>query len=160
VAVSPRDNVTQWRKIAAKSRLGAKPTANAMAEYIAWRAKEITLRRTLHPPGAYNRAKGGESPAYGSGTLARAMYVTRAYDDRLATAYVRNSAPYSRITEFGCVVSAEGKDKLHWADSAGSWFHTVLKHEDHPFLEPTVDESIDDGSLRDEAIDAFIPYDP
>ena len=159
MAVSPRKNVEIWRAIAAKSRQGAKPTANAMADYIAWRTKEITLRRTLHPPGAYNQAKGGEAPAYGSGTLAKSMYVSKAYDDIRATAYVRNSAPYSRITEFGCVITAH-KEKLEWADSAGRWYHWQLLHPPHPFLEPTVDEAIDDDSLRDEAIEAFKPYDP
>ena len=142
-----------------RSRLGPKAGADAMAAYLKWRTAEITLRQTIHPPGAYNQQKAGEPPSYGSGTLARSMYVARAYQGIRATALIGNKAPYSRISEWGCVI--EGSDRmLSWADSAGRWRHWSLVHPEHPFLEPTVDESIDDGSLQEVGIAAFEEYDP
>lgn len=152
--------VQEWEKIIQKAKPGAKAAADAMAEYIKWRTAEITLRRTTHPPGAFKKhTKGGEPPAYGSGNLARQMYVARAYQGIRATALVGNRAPYSRINEFGCVVEGNSK-MLSWADSAGRWYHWQLVHPEHPFLEPTVDESIADGSLQEAAIEGFKPFDP
>ena len=53
---------------------------------------------------------------------------------------------------------------MHWTDSRGSWYHPRLPADGdfpaHPFLGPTTQEAIDDGSLRQVAIDAFKPYDP
>ena len=53
---------------------------------------------------------------------------------------------------------------MHWGDSKGSWYHARLpasgEFPAHPFLEPTVQEAIDDGSLTRVAIAAFRPYDP
>jgi hypothetical protein len=157
--VTPEEMVAEWEKIIQKARPGAKAAADAMAKYIVWRAQEITLRRTLHAPGAYHRQKGGEPPAYGSGTLARAMYMRSASLAVRTTALVGNKAPYSRISEFGCVVTAN-KDEMSWADSAGRWYHWQLVHPPHPFMEPTTDEAIDDGSLQEAAIEGFEPYDP
>lgn len=88
------------------------------------------------------------------------MVHTPASDGIRATARVGNRVSYSRILEFGCVITPTNKKFLHWVDSGGSWYHEFLVVKPHPFLEPTVDESIDDGSLRDEAVDAFEPYDP
>lgn len=148
-----------WEKIIRKAKPGAKAVADAMAKYIEWRTREVTLRRTIHPPGAYNKQRGGEPPAYASGTLAKAMYLRAAHEAVRATALVGNKAPYSRISEFGCVVTAPD-EAMTWEDSAGKWYHWQLVHPPHPFLEPTVDEAIDDGSLQEEAVAAFIEYDP
>jgi hypothetical protein len=49
---------------------------------------------------------------------------------------------------------------MHWTDSAGSWYHAQLPGLEHPFLGPTTEEAIDNGTLRQIAIDAFRPYDP
>ena len=54
---------------------------------------------------------------------------------------------------------------MHWTDSGGSWYHARLPADgsdmpEHPFLAPTVDESVDDGSLQDVAVEAFREYDP
>jgi hypothetical protein len=89
------------------------------------------------------------------------MYFTPAYGDGpRKTSYVGNRVDYSRILELGCVIEITNKEFLHWEDSGGSWYHKFLISKPHPFLEPTVDESVDDGSLRDAAIEAFEPYDP
>jgi hypothetical protein len=53
---------------------------------------------------------------------------------------------------------------MKWKDSGGWWSHHRLPLSgtwpEHPFLRPTVEEVIADGSLRQAAIKAFIPYDP
>ena len=151
--------LAEWERIIQRAKPGAKAAADAMAKYYVWRVQEITLRRTLHPPGAFHRQRPGEPPAYGSGNLARSMYLRAAYMGVRATALVGNKAPYSRISEFGCVVSGTD-EKMRWADSAGHWFHWQLEHPEHPFMGPTTDEVIEDGSLQEVAVEAFIEYDP
>ena len=161
MSATPEDNLEIWKAIAAKSRKGAGPTATAMAKYIAERTAKITLRRTSHPAGMWYRQRPGEPPAYSTGNLAKSMFYKAAFSGReAATASVGNSAEYSRILEFGCVIVPSSKKFSHWVDTGGSWYHEFLVSPPHPYLEPTVDEAVEDGSLRDAAIDAFEPYDP
>ena len=157
--VTPEQMLEEWDKIIQKAKPGAKAAADAMARYMVWYIQEIKLRQTLHPPGAYNIQKGGEPPSYGSGTLARAMYMRSAHVGVRATALIGNKASYSRISEFGCVVDANG-DYMSWADSGGKWYHKQLLHMPHPFMEPATQDAIDDGSLQEEAVKAFIEFDP
>jgi hypothetical protein len=158
--VSPEAMLEEWDAIIANAKGGAKAAANAMAGYMTWYVSEIYLRQTLHPPGAYNQQKGGEPPAYASGTLARAMYMRSALLGVRATALVGNKAPFSRITEFGCVVDSASKDYMSWKDSAGRWYHKQLVHQPHPFMAPATQQAMDDGSLQEAAVKAFIEYDP
>ena len=150
-----------------RMELGAPAMANAMAEYLADRVANDTLRRTHHSPGAYHRAAPGAPPAYASGNLARSMFTTPAPASRglRASALVGNNAKYAKLQEYGgCVLKPTSGRAMHWKDSAGSWYHARLpltgEFPAHPFLEPTVQEAIDDGSLTRVAIDAFRPYDP
>jgi hypothetical protein len=147
--------------------LGAAAMADAMAEYIAWRTADDTLRRTHHAPGAYHKAAPGAPPAYASGTLARRMFTTPSAASRgvRATAYVGNNARQAKLLELGgCVLQPTSRKVMHWTDSGGSWYHARLPADGefpaHPFLRPTVEEAIDDGELTRVAIDAFRPYDP
>ena len=161
MGVTPEENAEIWKAIAAKSKLGAAPTATAMAKFIAERTANDTLQRTSHPAGSWYRQRPGEPPARASGNLAKSMFYTPAHSGGLtASAYVGNSAEYSRILEFGCVIQPSSKTFSHWVDSGGSWYHKFLISPPHPYLEPTVDEAIADGSLREAAIEAFRPYDP
>jgi hypothetical protein len=159
--MTPQENVAYLEAVLAKAKRGAAPTATAMARYIADRARTDTLRRSSHSPGEWHRTRPGEPPAYSSGNLSRSMTYKPASQGLRATAMAGNAASYSRILEFGCVVTpVSGKKFMHWVDSGGSWYHEMLVIPPHPFLEPTTDESIRDGSLRDVAIDEFRKYDP
>jgi hypothetical protein len=132
-----------------------------MARYIAERTAEDTLRRNTHAPGAYYKAKAGAPPSYASGSLARGMYWRPASGGLRASAYAGNNARHAKLLEFGgCVLRPTSGKVMHWTDSGGSWYHAQLPAPAHPFLEPTVQEAIDDGSLRQVAIDAFREYDP
>jgi phage gpG-like protein len=147
--------------------LGAAAMANAMAEYLADRIANDMLRRTTHSPGAYFKARPGAPPASASGNLARSMFTTPAPASRglRATAYVGNNARYAKLMEHGgCVLRPTSHKVMHWRDSEGSWYHPRLPASGdfpaHPFMEPAVQEAIDDGSLLRVALEAFLPYDP
>ncbi len=161
------DEYLAWLDAAiAKMELGASAMANAMAEYLAWRTANDTLRRTVHSPGAYHKARPGAPPASASGNLARSMFTTPAASRGVrATALVGNNAKYAKLLEHGgCVLTPTRRKVMHWEDSGGSWFHARLPADgefpEHPFLRPTVEEAIDDGELTRVAIEAFLPYDP
>lgn len=155
------ENLEAWDAIVALAKKGAAPTATAMARFIAERTANDMLARSSHGSGAWHRTRPGEPPARGSGVLAKGMYYTPAYGDGpLKTAWAGNRECYARALEFGSVLEPANGEFVHWKDSGGSWFHEFLVLPPHPFLEPTLDESVDDGSLRDAAIDAFTPYDP
>lgn len=154
------DNIAYLAEAIRIAEQGAAAAATAMARYIARRTAEDTLRRSSHSPGEWYRQRPGEPPAYASGNLARSMYYRPASGGLRATALVGNKADYSRILEFGCVIYPVSKKYLHWKDSGGSWYHTLLVVPAHPFLSTTVEEAIDDGSLQEVAIEAFRVYDP
>lgn len=160
MSVTPEENLETWIKILALAHLAPQAAAIGMAKYVVWRTREITLRETTHAPGAYNRQQPGKPPAYGSGNLAKGMYATAASKGLRSSVLVGNKVPYSRILEFGCFVTPAYRRKMNWSDSAGRWYHDILEVKEHPFLEPTVRDAIEDGSLRDAAIDGFRPYDP
>src|SRR5215472_4717171 len=155
------DEFIAWMEdVEALGRLAAPAVATAMAKYIRDRVRNDTLQRTRHNPGEWYRQRPGEPPARASGALIEAMFYKPAYGGLRATALVGNKSPYGRILEYGCVIQPVNKKFMHWVDSGGSWYHTILVVPAHPYLSTTVDEAIDDGGLRDAAIEAFIPYDP
>ena len=162
------DEYIAWlEKVIDRMELGAPAMANAMAEYIADRVAYDTLQRTTHAPGAYHKAAPGAPPASASGRLAKSMFTTSAPASRglRATAMVGNNAKYAKLLEHGgCVLKPTSGKVMHWTDSGGSWYHPRLpatgEFPAHPFLEPTIQEAIDDGSLQRVAIEAFIPFDP
>jgi hypothetical protein len=160
VAVTPEQNLAYLRYLLSLVTQGAQATANAMAEYIRWRTAEITLRTYFHAPGEWYGARPGEPPAYGSGTLARSLYVIPAYSGLVTSAIVQTDLDYSRILEFGCVVEPKDHKFMHWVDSRGSWYHPLLVVPEHPYLSSTTDDSILDDSLQEEAIEIFEEYDP
>jgi hypothetical protein len=162
MAVTPEGNVAYLRGVLELAEQGAQGVATDMARYITWRVKNITLRRTYHSPGEWYRARPGEPPAYASGTLADSIYFRPAYPGLRASALVQvdPDLPYGRILEFGCVVSPTYYSLMHWKDTGGSWYHPVLTVEAHPYLGPTTEEAIDDGSLEEVAIEAFREFDP
>lgn len=163
MAITPEANVAYLEAVLAKAKLGAQATANAMARYIAERAAADTLTRNRHAPGAYHKARPGAPPSMASGSLAKAMFWTQASGGLRATAIVGNDDKRARVLEFGgCVLQPRSRKVMHWTDSGGSWFHSVLttERDQHPFVGPTTDEATDDGSLLAAAIEAFREYDP
>ncbi len=166
MAITPWENAEELRRIERRAQAGARAAAEAMARYIAERTARDTLTRTSHAPGEYWKAAAGAPPASASGNLASQMYWTRGSGGLRASASAGNRARQAKMLEHGCEpVTPSSMKVMHWVDSGGSWYHARLpargdRMPAHPFLGPTVDEAIDDGGLRQAAIDGFEPYDP
>lgn len=166
MARTPEQYLAWLEAVEAKERMAAHAVAEAMAEFIAERIRNETLRRRRTAPGQYYKAKKGDPPAYGTGALARSIYTTTASGSALrAGAEVGSTDKRAALFEFGgCVLTERSRPVMKWHDSGGWWSHHRLPLSgtwpEHPFLRPTVEAAIDDGSLREAAIKAFIPYDP
>jgi hypothetical protein len=167
MSITPEGNLALLLQIEARARLGAAAAATAMARYIMERTRDDTLTRNTHAPGAYYRARPGAPPASASGRLARGMYFTPASGELRGTAYVGNSAQHAKLLEFGgCVLKPTGGKTMKWKDTGreAPWHHKRLpvdgEFPEHPFLGPTTEEAIDDGSLHRVAVDEFRKYDP
>ena len=81
------------------------------------------------------------------------MYSKPAYGGIRATAMVGNDSDYGRILEYGCVITPKNGVYLGWQDTgrpdnpSGIWRHRSVNLPPHPYLRPTTDEAIEDGSL-------------
>ena len=168
MGITPEENLAYLIQIEATARKGAAAAATAMARYIADRVVTDTLQQTTHAPGAYYKSRPGAPPATASGSLAKGMYYTPASGELRATAYVGNTARHAKLLEFGgCVLQPSGGKTMKWKDTGRdtAWHHKRLPSDQdefpaHPYLGPTTDEAIDDGELRQVAIDAFREFDP
>jgi hypothetical protein len=154
-----------WEAAAERARLGANAMADAMAEYLARRISQDTLRRRRHAPGQYYKAKPGDPPASATGKLADSMTWEPVSRGLRASAIVTSDDKRAGLFEFGgCVLTERSAPVMKWKDSGGWWSHHRLPLSgtwpEHPFVGPTVQEAIDDGSLTRVAVEAFKPFDP
>jgi hypothetical protein len=169
--VTPDENVAYMEGIARLAALGGEAMANAMAEYIARRISDDTLRRRRHAPGQYYKARPGDPPAYASGSLADSVTWQAVSAGMRASAVVTSDDKRAGLMEFGgCVLTSHSGSVLKWRDSgrpdnpSGWWSHRRLPlvgtWPAHPFVGPTVEDAIADGELARVAIAAFVPFDP
>jgi hypothetical protein len=158
--VTPREFADALRKATEHIKPGGKAMADGMAEYLVDRIRNRTLTIVSHGSQEYHVARAGAPPARGSGNLARHTFARPAHSGLRSTAWVENDSEYGRILEFGCVITPKAGKAMHWVDSRGSWFHTVLRVPPHPYIEPTVREAKADQEVLEAGIEAFLPYDP
>jgi hypothetical protein len=163
--MTPDENVAYMEGIAERAKLGANAMADAMARHIAERVSNDTLRRRRHAPGQYYKAQRGDPPASATGKLADSMVWEPASRGLRASAIVTSTDKRAGLFEFGgCVLTERSAPVMKWKDSGGWWSHHRLPLSgtwpEHPFVGPTVQQVIDDGSLTRVAIDAFRPFDP
>jgi phage gpG-like protein len=133
----------------------AAPAANAMAEKFQSRVQNFTLRQSIHPPGMYWEATVDRPPAYASGTLVRSIIRTPAFGGIHATALVGATAVYAAIQEFGGDTWPSRARFMHWTNTRGGWYMKRVTIPQHPYMRPTVEQTIRDGSLQRSAISAF-----
>lgn len=163
---TPEGNLAYLEGLLELAERAAPAVATGMARYISWRASEITLRTYLHAPGEWYGARAGEPPAYASGDLAESIYAVPAWRALRTSAMVTTKLEYSRILEFGCVVTPKARERLAWQDTGrpdnpgGVWKHMFVLVPEHPFLGPTTEDAINDGELQEIAIEIFREYDP
>lgn len=133
----------------------AVPAADAMAETFQNRVQNFTLRQSTHPPGMFWKATEGRPPAYASGNLARSIVRTPAHGGIRASAMVGATAVYAALQEFGGDTWPSRGSYMHWTNTRGPWWMKLVTVPEHPYMRPTVEQTIRDGSLTRSAISAF-----
>ena len=139
-----------------KVAAAAAPEANAMAETFQRRVQDVTLREISHAPGMFWKAPLGRPPAYASGNLSRSIIRIPAAGLVRASALVGATAIYSALQEFGGTTRPTRSKYLHWTNSAGPWWMKSVTVPKHPYMRPSLEAVIFDGSLQRSAIDAFM----
>lgn len=134
----------------------AAPAANAMAETFQSRVQNFTLRQSVHPPGMYWEATVDRPPAYASGALANSVIHIPAFGGIRATAVVGPTVVYAAIQEFGGDTWPSRGKYMHWTNTRGPWWMKRVTIPQHPYMRPTVEQTIRDGSLQRSAISAFM----
>ena len=77
--MTPEEYLAWLDAAISRMELGAAVMADAMADYLADRVANDTLRRTTHAPGMYYKSPPGAPPASASGNLAEVMFTTPRY---------------------------------------------------------------------------------
>ena len=168
MAVDVAGNIAYLQGVLALVERAAPAVADKAAQYIAERIALDTLTRQRLSPGMYHRARPGAPPAMMSGKLADAMFTEPASGGLRASALVGNSDKRARVFELGgCILKPTSGSHLGWKDTgrkdnpSGIWRHRQVDMDDeHPFIEPTTDEAIDEGELQRIMIEEFRKYDP
>lgn len=155
--MTPDENVKLWESLLATVADSAPDIADGMAEVFQGRVQNFTLRQSIHPPGMFWKATTGRPPAYVTGNLARSIIMTPAHGSITATASVGATAVYAAIQEFGGYTWGN-RGLMHWRNSGGEWFMRKVFVPEHPYMRPTVEATIRDGSLQRSAIAAFMAH--
>lgn len=134
---------------------------NGMAKTFQDRVKNVTLKRIMHPPNMYWEAPEGEPPAYASGNLARSILMKSSYNTPSnvlgeAQASVYATAIYAALQEWGGSTWPNRGQYMHWRNTRGPWWKKLVDVPEHPYMRPTLEAVIRDGSLQRSAIDAFV----
>lgn len=155
--MTPEENVAYWKTLLGTVADSASDVANAMASTFSDRVRNATLKETAHPVGEFYKAPAGRPPAYVTGNLARSIIRTPAFGGIRATGTVGAFARYAAIQEFGGFTWGD-HGFMHWRNSAGEWFMRTVYVPEHPYMRPTLEAVIRDGSLVGSAIDAFMVH--
>jgi phage gpG-like protein len=156
--MTPEENVAFLGLLSGTVAGSASDIADGMAGVFQSRVQWETLRETSHGVGEFWKATRDRPPAYASGNLARSIVRTAAFGGIRASATVGATAKYAAIQEYGGWTWPSNHKFMHWVNSGGSWFMKTVYIPEHPYMRPTVEAVIRDGSLQRAAIDAFMEH--
>lgn len=136
--------------------------AAAMGRAFHDRLVNVTLRMYQHPMYVMTQAPAGGPPAFMSGELAYSVTMDVRGGGSTSRAYVGPHTIYARVQEFGGEMSAHNFEFMRWYMTGvpvpgGPWWYK--KHVEvpaRPYMRPTRDAMIADGSLHRTAVEAFL----
>jgi phage gpG-like protein len=129
--------------------------ANGMAKTFQDRVKNVTLKKVMHPPYTFYKATPGQPPAYASGNLTRSILMKSAYTAVDSSAIVYSTAVYAALQEWGGSTWPSRHNYMHWRNNRGPWWKKKVDVPEHPYMRPTLEAVIRDGTLQGAAISAF-----
>lgn len=142
--------------ISSKVNDAAGPAVLGMANAYQARVSGRTLRTYFNAVDMPTPSPIGSPPAWVSGTLARSVHV---FDEQLggpvASAKVAPDTVYARIQELGGVIVPKRARYLRFPYDGRIWFKKSVTLRRHPYMKPTTDEMVSDGSLTAVAAAVF-----
>ena len=166
--MSPEENLAFWKAVRDQATGAAKPAADGMTETFK-DAVGRTLRLSAHAPmpagpphsipyGIFHKAAPGAPPAYATGNLARSIIRTPASGGLVSSALVGATAVYAALQEWGGVTWASSSAYMRWRNDRGVWRKRSVTVPEHPYMRPTVDRTVADGSLTRAAMGGFAAH--
>ena len=166
--MSPEENLAFWKAVRDQSTTAAQPAANGMTGTFE-DAVQRTLKLSAHAPmpagpphsipfGIFHKAAPGAPPAYATGNLSRSIMRTAASGGLVSSALVGATAIYAALQEWGGETWPNRSAYMHWVNTAGPWWKKRVTVPEHPYMRPTVDRTVADGSLGRAARDAFAAH--
>lgn len=115
------------------------------------------LRHFQHPMYVRTQAPAGGPPAMMSGELAYSITMeVRGGAGGSARAYVGPHTIYAGVQEFGKEISARNVKFMRWYMDEQWWYKKHVTIPERPYMRPTRDEMIADGSLHRVAVATFL----
>jgi hypothetical protein len=134
--------------ISARVNDAAGPAVLGMANAYQARVSGVTLRTFFNAEDMPTPSPVGSPPAWVSGTLARSVHV---FDEQLggpvASAKVAPDTIYARIQELGGVIRPIRFRYLRFPYDGRIWYKKSVKLNPHPYMRPTTEAMVADGSL-------------
>lgn len=138
-----------------KAAKAAPDTVMEMAETYR-RGVQVTLRRTAHPFGTKTDSAPGQPPAYVLGALSRSVAAVPGSSSGMnATAFVAPHTIYARIQELGGHIRPVRAKYLRWTEDGAVHFSKHVYLPPRPYMRPTTERMVADGSLTRAGMDAF-----
>lgn len=157
MAISPEELPGLLRGIRDRAAQAAPVAVMGMADAYQERVTRVTLRRYSHSYGTKTDSPPGQPPAWVLGALARSVTsVLGRSSGTHATARVRPNTIYARLQELGGVVRPHGHPFLRFRGLDGEWvYKRSVRVPPRPYMRPTTETMIADGSLTRAAAEAF-----
>jgi len=135
---------------------GPPKVAYAMARTFHKTVSDETLVRYSHTRGTFTPSPPGEPPAIVGGALKRSLrlYPAIRTGPSSAQSKVVPLIKYARIQELGGTVHAQD-GLLHWKTNGKDHYASSVTLPPRPYMRPTHRKTIEDGRLRNAAIEAL-----
>ena len=149
--------IAKMKELELRTMASSPAVAAAMGRAFHDRLVNVTLRRYVHPMYVRTQSPPGSTPAFVSGELAYSVTMdVRGGAGGSARAYVGPHTIYAGVQEFGGEMHARPGGFMRWYMDGRWWFKKHVEVPARPYIRPTRDEMIADGSLHRVAVATFL----
>jgi phage gpG-like protein len=158
---SPDALIAELRGIQLRSMQAAPPAVKRAAEAFHDRLVNVTLRTYQHPMYVMTQAPAGGPPAWMTGELAYSVTNEYAGSGAIGRAFVGPHTIYAAVQEEGRVIRRKSREYMRWymtgVPKPGGpwWYKKEVTVPARPYMRPTRDAMIADGSLREAFMEGF-----
>jgi hypothetical protein len=138
-----------------KAATTAPGVSHAMSDTFMDHLVHVTLRQTMHAPFTETPSPPGRPPAWVTGRLAGSVTITPGVQSGIrATNSVGPHIFYASVQEFGGDMEARHRQFMRFLKD-GEHFAKRVHVPKRPYMEPALEDVIQDGTLQSSAIGSF-----